>query len=158
MSRRGGIIDVFPACSELPVRIEFFGNRIETLRCFDPENQRSTGPVSSVIVTPVRELVSKHDDPAVVDGTIFDYLGGDALLVLDDPQGIELTVNRLNEEIQELKDAKIEKGELPKELPSPYLTWEELESRVREKRRLVLRTWNVEGHGQALPFTRVQSY
>ncbi|UCD21679.1 MAG: transcription-repair coupling factor, partial [Chloroflexota bacterium] len=158
MSRRGGILDVFPACSESPVRIEFFGNRIETLRCFDPGSQRSTGPVSSVIVTPVRELVSKDDNQAVVDGTIFDYLSGDALLVLDDPRGIELTINRLNEEIQELKDAKMEKGELPEELTSPYLTWEELESQVHEKHRLALKTWNVRGYGQALPFTRAQSY
>ena len=44
MSRRGGIIDVFPPCSQLPVRIEFFGNQIEGMRCFEPESQRSTSP------------------------------------------------------------------------------------------------------------------
>jgi transcription-repair coupling factor (superfamily II helicase) len=159
MSRRGGIIDVFPPCSQSPVRIEFFGNRIETMRCFDPESQRSTNPVSSVIVTPVKELVLKSDNYEVMDGNIFDYLDGDALLVLDDPEGIELTINRLNEETQELRDAKIEKGELPEDFPSPYLTWEELESQMKERRRLALVTWDAAlGYKQALPFTGAKSY
>ena len=159
MSRRGGIIDVFPPCSQSPVRIEFFGNRIESMRCFDPESQLSTGPVSSVIVTPVRELVSRGDNYEVMDGNIFDYLGGDALLILDDPEGIELTINRLNAETQELRDAKIEKGELPEDSPSPYLTWGALESQMHERHRLALETWDTaRGYGQALPFTRTQSY
>jgi len=158
MSRRGGIIDIFPPCSQLPVRVEFFGNQIETMRCFDPESQRSTGPVSSVIVTPVKELASKSDNYGITDANIFDYLSSDALIVLDDPEGIELTINRLNEETQELRDAKIEKGELPEDFPSPYLSWGELESQVKERHRLALKTWDVKGSRQALPFTRAQSY
>jgi len=158
MSRRGGIIDLFPPCNQSPVRIEFFGNQIETMRCFDPESQRSTRPVSSVIITPVKEFLSQGNNYEATDGNIFDYLGGDALLVLDDPEGIELTINRLNEETQELRDAKIEKGELPEDSPSPYLTWEELESQMHERQRLVLETWDPGGHRQALPFTRARSY
>jgi len=158
MSKRGGIIDIFPPCSQLPVRIEFCGNQIETMRCFRPESQRSTNPVSSVIVTPVKELVPKGDNYEVMDGNILDYMGGDALLVLDDPEGIELTINRLNEESQELRDAKVEKGELPEDFPSPYLTWEELGSQMKERHRLTLRTWDASGHIQTLPFTRAQSY
>jgi len=41
ISRRGGIIDIFPPTSELPVRLEFFGNTIESIRLFDPSSQRS---------------------------------------------------------------------------------------------------------------------
>jgi transcription-repair coupling factor (superfamily II helicase) len=40
-SRRGGIIDVFSPSCEYPVRIEFWGDRIETMRKFSPDNQRS---------------------------------------------------------------------------------------------------------------------
>ncbi|TEU18955.1 MAG: DEAD/DEAH box helicase, partial [Dehalococcoidia bacterium] len=159
MSKRGGIIDVFPPCSQLPVRIEFFGNRIESMRCFDPESQRSTSPVSSVIVTPAKEFIPIADSCEVMDGSVFGYLGGDALLVLDDPEGIELTITRLNEEAQELIAAKMERGELPEDFPSPYLTWEELESQMKEKHRLALATWDAaRGYRQALPFTRAQSY
>jgi len=104
MSRRGGIIDIFPPCSQSPVRLEFFGNQIETMRCFEPEDQRSTDPVSSMIVTPVKELASKGDNYEITDANIFDYLSSGALIVLDDLEGIELTINRLNEETQELKN------------------------------------------------------
>jgi transcription-repair coupling factor (superfamily II helicase) len=62
-SRRGGIIDIFPAAAELPVRIELFGDEIETIRYFDPTTQRSLGEVegrefpTSVIITPAREAL-----------------------------------------------------------------------------------------------------
>jgi transcription-repair coupling factor (superfamily II helicase) len=95
----------------------------------------------------------------VVTGSVFDYLGGDALLVLDDPEGIELAVTRLNEETQELRAIKIKSGELPEDFPSPYLTWEELESQMKERHRLALATWDAaQGSGRALPFIRAQSY
>ena len=159
MGKRGGIIDVFPPCSQLPVRIEFFGNQIESMRYFDPENQRSTSPVSSLIVTPAREFVSVVDSCAVAAGSVLDYLGGDALLVLDDSKGIELVVTRLSEEAQELRAAKMERGELPEDFPSPYLTWEELESQMKVKHRLALETWDAaRGYGQAWPFVSAQSY
>jgi transcription-repair coupling factor (superfamily II helicase) len=159
MSKRGGIIDVFPPCSQLPVRIEFFGNQIESVRCFDPESQRSTSPASSVIVTSAREFVPVADSSEVLDGSVLDYLGGDALLVLDDPGGIGLTITRLNEEAQELRAAKMERGELPEDFPHPYFTWEELESQMKERLRLALGTWDAApGYGQALPFIRAQSY
>jgi transcription-repair coupling factor (superfamily II helicase) len=56
-SRRGGIIDFFSPLHEQPVRMELFGDAIESLRLFDPETQRSTGEVSQAIVLPVRELI-----------------------------------------------------------------------------------------------------
>jgi transcription-repair coupling factor (superfamily II helicase) len=159
MSRRGGIIDVFPPCRQLPVRIEFFGNQIESMRCFDPESQRSTSPASSLIVTPAKEFMPLADGCGLVNGSVLNYLGGDGLLVLDDPEGIGLTVTRLSEETQELRAAKVERGELPENFPSPYLTWEELELQMKERHRLALETWDAaRGYGQALPFTRAQSY
>ncbi len=159
MSKRGGIIDVFPSCSQLPVRIEFFGNQIESMRCFDPESQRSTRPVSSLIVTPAKEFIPTADSPEVVSGSILDYLGGEALLVLDEPEGIELAVTRLNEETQELRATKIESGELPEDFPSPYLTWEELGSQMKERHRLTLATFDAaQSYGHALPFIQTQSY
>ncbi len=60
-SRRGGIIDLFPAAAVLPVRIELFGNEIDTMRHFDPETQRSIeaseGDAQRVLVAPVREAL-----------------------------------------------------------------------------------------------------
>jgi transcription-repair coupling factor (superfamily II helicase) len=52
---RGGIVDIFPAGDVEPVRLEFVGDMVETLRRFDPSTQRSTGPTDQVLVIPVRE-------------------------------------------------------------------------------------------------------
>jgi transcription-repair coupling factor (superfamily II helicase) len=54
---RGGILDVFPAAGSAPVRAEFFGDEIETLRLYDPDNQRSVMAVPEVAVRPGRELL-----------------------------------------------------------------------------------------------------
>ena len=56
-ARRGGIIDVFPITSRFPVRIEFLGRQVETLRFYDPETQRSVGSTDEIEVTAARELV-----------------------------------------------------------------------------------------------------
>ncbi len=55
-SRRGGILDVFPGTSEDPVRIEFFGDEVETIRPFDISTQRSTGKNAEVLIAPAREV------------------------------------------------------------------------------------------------------
>ena len=46
-ARRGGIVDVFPPSMALPIRIEFFGDEIDSLRSFDPTDQRTVGTIES---------------------------------------------------------------------------------------------------------------
>ena len=57
VSRRGGIIDVFPPGSEAPARIELWGDEIDSIRNFDPDTQLSTGLVDSVTITPTSETL-----------------------------------------------------------------------------------------------------
>ena len=61
-SRRGGIIDVFPADSKLPLRIEFWGNQIETIRFFDQLTQRSSQQTNSASISPAKEIFPKFID------------------------------------------------------------------------------------------------
>ncbi|HEX6853032.1 MAG TPA: transcription-repair coupling factor [Candidatus Polarisedimenticolaceae bacterium] len=63
VSRRGGIVDIFPVESEEPVRIELFGETIESLRRFDTDHQRSTGALDRAVVGAVIE--SPATDEAV---------------------------------------------------------------------------------------------
>ncbi|MFC1941118.1 transcription-repair coupling factor [Chloroflexota bacterium] len=58
ISHRGGIIDIYPPTSDLPARFEFFGNTVDSIRLFDPANQRSLRTVSSVSVGPATELLT----------------------------------------------------------------------------------------------------
>lgn len=59
---RGGIIDIFSPAHELPVRIELFGDTIESLRFFDPESQRSSGPCGELIICPSREVLFSDEN------------------------------------------------------------------------------------------------
>jgi transcription-repair coupling factor (superfamily II helicase) len=55
-SMRGGILDVWPPGRESPVRLEFFGDTLDSLREFDPETQLSTGQLTEVDVPPMHEM------------------------------------------------------------------------------------------------------
>jgi transcription-repair coupling factor (superfamily II helicase) len=103
-SVRGGILDVFPGEAPKPVRIELLGDMVESLREFDAETQRSTGPVSRVILPPLTEFPltrTQSDDgnsdfqalrAATVQATegpqtLFDLREG-TLVMLDEPEQI----------------------------------------------------------------------
>ncbi len=58
ISHRGGIIDIYPPTSNLPARLEFFGNTVDSIRLFDPANQRSLRAVSSIAISPATELLT----------------------------------------------------------------------------------------------------
>jgi len=56
-SHRGGIVDLFPPTLTRPVRVEFFGDEIESLRTFDQASQRSLNPIDSCVIGPAREAL-----------------------------------------------------------------------------------------------------
>lgn len=58
---RGGIIDIFSPAQTRPVRIELFGDQIESLRFFNPVDQRSQEETSAVAVVPAREILFRDD-------------------------------------------------------------------------------------------------
>ncbi len=67
MTHRGGIVDIFPPTLVRPVRIEFFGDEIESIRTFDPETQRSLNPIEAVVLAPSREALPQHGPAAAAD-------------------------------------------------------------------------------------------
>ncbi len=56
-SVRGGIVDIFPSNLEEPVRLDFWGDEIDTITCFDTDSQRRTETIDSVTVAPARENI-----------------------------------------------------------------------------------------------------
>ncbi|WP_434301130.1 transcription-repair coupling factor [Corallococcus exiguus] len=60
-SVRGGLLDVFSPLYERPVRLEFFGDTIESIRVFDPESQRTVDALKTVDLVPARELLLTDD-------------------------------------------------------------------------------------------------
>src|SRR2546422_397489 len=58
---RGGILDVYSPEADRPVRIEFFGDEVESIRKFDPATQRSSNPVDEAILLPLTETPVSDD-------------------------------------------------------------------------------------------------
>jgi transcription-repair coupling factor (superfamily II helicase) len=61
-SWRGGILDVYSPAEPLPVRVEFFGDEIASLRAFDPDSQRSTAAREHARIVPLREFAVSRDE------------------------------------------------------------------------------------------------
>jgi transcription-repair coupling factor (superfamily II helicase) len=78
-ARRGGIVDVFPPSMELPIRIEFFGDEIDSLRAFDPTDQRTIGKVERAVLLPASEFLL----PTTGVAAIHERLGGAASRLSD---------------------------------------------------------------------------
>lgn len=79
MSIRGGIFDVFPPDREDPVRIEFFGDEVESIRSFDIDTQLSTGETDDVRICPAAEPEGGPD--------LLELLSG-SRLILNEPDDI----------------------------------------------------------------------
>ncbi|HAB15136.1 MAG TPA: transcription-repair coupling factor [Verrucomicrobiales bacterium] len=105
LSWRGGIVDIWPLSSPWPVRLEFFGDELESLREFDPQRQVSREQIELVTIPPAGELSLLQTRPAKWEsnsdsgsatviapppalGTILDYLPDHAVLILSEPAAL----------------------------------------------------------------------
>ena len=75
---RGGILDVFPPGSPMPVRIDLFGDEVETIKTFDPETQRSGEKINSITLYPVSEVPLDEDSISQFRRQYVDLFGGQA--------------------------------------------------------------------------------
>src|SRR5438309_2119693 len=85
---RGGIVDLFPSTSRRPVRLDYFGDAIESLREFAPATQLSTSKVERVEVYPCRELVVTDEVRRRADLALALYRGQYAALLERLAQGL----------------------------------------------------------------------
>ena len=58
---RGGLVDLYPAGAETPLRFDFFGRQLESIRTFDAESQRTTGTVKAIALAPMSEILLNED-------------------------------------------------------------------------------------------------
>ena len=96
MSRRGGIIDLYPPTSDLPVRLDFFGNTIESIRNFDPASQRSLTSIPAIAIGPATEKLTTLKD------SFLSFIKPPCLLVLDEPRNIKQAMDELDTQASEL--------------------------------------------------------
>ncbi len=96
---RGFVIDIFVTLSEHPIRLEFFGNTIESIRYFDEESQMSIEEISTINLIPNGEIKTN------TKSSLYDYLK-DAIVVNIDYNRIKASYKKLEEEMFEYKVAQ----------------------------------------------------
>ena len=121
---RGGIVDVYPAGAEQPVRVEYIGDTIESLRTYDPATQRSTRTIDQIGIVPLQDVLPEAAGletgatsdvtglktgatpdqglgPADRSATIFDYLAlaRTSRLVVSEPDEVETAVEKLVQQV-----------------------------------------------------------
>jgi transcription-repair coupling factor (superfamily II helicase) len=142
-SRRGGILDIWPPGTEQPVRIEFFGDEIDTMRIFDPATQRTIRALTTLTITPAREILPGAAEKAGVPhqdlsefylplahpfaGSLLDYLPDETLIALDGQEFLAAAVTDIEEESLSRREEAVQAGEIPADFPVPFLTWSEIE-------------------------------
>lgn len=153
-SHRGGILDIWPPDTKLPIRLDFFGDEIETIRSFDPSSQRTNETLDSILITPAREFIANDltvgnpksesrlspDSPAEGNelsefyipilhrqsASLLDYLPPKPLVLIDDLSVVESMVAEVEDQAVKFRQEGLDEGTLSPDYPIPYVTWPEL--------------------------------
>ena len=166
-SVRGGIFDVFPAEAAKPVRVEFFGDEIESIRQFDVESQRSVLKISSATLLPLAEYprsrsllrqlaeaAEQQDLDLANPGEIFPgweflvplvrprahsilSLVPDAVIVLDEPHAIQSAAHRLWQRLENPDRPA------PVDPQKNFAHWEELSAGIEGRTQISLQELTV---------------
>jgi len=128
---RGGVVDFYPAGAERPIRLEFVGDTIESIRAYDPSTQRSTGAVDQAAIVPLTELPGDPDD---VDrsATFFDYLSlaGRPVLFVSEPDEVKAHGRKTRDQVLASYDDALARGQRVAQPEALIVDWEDVEARL----------------------------
>lgn len=146
---RGGVLDIFCPLYRSPVRLEFWGDHVESIRTFDPVSQRSQKPVKAFTLIPANEILTAHEHikrarsmgrmPGHIEkgmrfpgkeawlnhfypktDTVFDYLPDSCLIIHFDPHRLETICKKI--EKNHLENVTRFRGEAAKKgMPFPEI-------------------------------------
>jgi transcription-repair coupling factor (superfamily II helicase) len=108
---RGGVVDFYPAGAAEPIRLEFVGDTIESIRSYDPATQRSTHALDRASIAPLQELPG---DSEALDrsATVFDYLTRlHPAVFVSEPDEVDAHGGKLHEQVLASYDEAIRKGQ-----------------------------------------------
>ncbi|MBW1829518.1 MAG: DEAD/DEAH box helicase, partial [Deltaproteobacteria bacterium] len=148
-SVRGGVIDVFSPLYPLPTRLEFWGDRLESIRQFDPQSQRSREQLEETVLLPANEIIMAEEAvkrarsmgrlPSKLDAgtgfpgqevwlshfysgldTLFKYLPNDGLITVIDPYRLKSISRKIREKFKkDIEKYRTEAAE--KGIPFPQI-------------------------------------
>jgi transcription-repair coupling factor (superfamily II helicase) len=148
-NRRGGILDIWSPPEAFPLRIELFGDEIESMRSFDPSTQLSLNPEEEVFVTPAREglpalfnddwrdqVASDEEIHSILEyflphmnpsaSSLFHYLPKESIILLDEKINILDAISEFEGQALEVRESGEKDGSIKKDAPLPYLTLSEI--------------------------------
>jgi transcription-repair coupling factor (superfamily II helicase) len=148
-SIRGGIVDVFSTAYADPIRVEFLGDQVESIRLFDPATQTSITKLSDGWVLPAREFIRPPQDPDAIQpipadaewrspdlygsmDTLFDYFTTVPFLALDQPDTLKKACQAAWEKIDDGYLRHVDR-DAAHPYPSPerlFLTWQRIQQRI----------------------------
>jgi len=153
LALRGGILDIYPITSPWPVRLEFFGDELESLRHFDPLTQISRDAIHSITLPPGGELGilkrerkpdgggAKGNDFALA--TLLDYLPKETIFLICEPQSISVQAGLYAGQVQEGDPF--------------YLSWEDFRGELAAKGMTALEVLEGDESGEILASDEEQS-
>jgi len=137
-SNRGGIVDVYPVNGENPIRIEFFGDEVDSLREFDRNTKRSLKNISSASIMPLSQTDSAGQAEVFVS-----YLEGQGTVLFDEPMRLREQMRTMVRENPDIKNK--------------VFSWEAVQTAARENRVLYSAMLLQQVHGaeatQTISFT-----
>lgn len=142
---RGGILDVFPFAGGYPIRVEFFGDEVDSIREFDPASQRSVSRMDRARLVPNLDLAGFVIGEHV---TVLDFLPIDTPTALfDSARLVEVANERFANAAKHFEGFHAGDGALPPPT-NRYLTGHRFSELLRERPRLLFGTFSEEGDRQ----------
>ncbi|HLW49313.1 MAG TPA: transcription-repair coupling factor [bacterium] len=145
MSVRGGIIDVYPPTSDHPVRAEWAGDEIESVRLFDPETQRTTAAIEAATILPAR---ADFAGPGASAGTLLPALLPEhAVCVLDEPDEVGRQAAALVKQAEAARAHAVATGQVPEGTPAAAVPWDRIAAAVGTRRTAAISTLRTPPNG-----------
>lgn len=124
---RGGILDVWPLTEELPIRIELWGDEVDSIRTFDAETQRSIENLKEVVILPATEF-PEEDGKRV---SFLDYFPKeDTLVYLDEPVRLIEKGDAVEEEFMEAQKRRLYEGHMLSDAEVKLYTTQEVVRKI----------------------------
>jgi len=126
-SIRGGIIDIYTWNYDEPLRLEFFGDQLESIRYFNIISQRSINETNKISILP-NLVQSEHSS------SILEFLNDDSVFVVEDKLGLYDSLNDYNQQIEQVYKNNIEQDIILEKPNEKYLGFDEIESYLNNKK------------------------
>lgn len=146
MSVRGGLIDLFPFSRENPIRIEFWGDQIESIREFDVESQRSLKAIDALSLYPIQREETFQNNAGKKKYqyqkafSLLNLLPENAIILLKQPELIFSQVQQNQVDLEKLYHLGQFDYDLEKDRRSPHFSEEELRGLLNEFQNIQLVT------------------